>query len=284
MVGPLLALVLQDEGAFWDAVLRHVKPLWIAKADPAPFVAPPPDELEALAAFAAGALDAPLPAALEKAGWRVDWIPFGEERLRLLRESPDAKRGRGIMLTRPAAASSKLVLMAPHRFYDKLTGDVARGVFFRAKASVFIENTAHRHWRLAEGAEYGPSDGAHNEATAFHALGRGVAAGRRNLLVVQPHGSSGEDGAASAILSDGTLDPGAWVTKAAERLRAAKVSCAVYGVDTRKLGATENVLGRHLRTSKADARFLHIEMALSLREALKADPAPLADTLRAVAD
>ncbi|HEX7900128.1 MAG TPA: hypothetical protein VF950_20335 [Planctomycetota bacterium] len=285
MIGLLLALVPQDENAFWDAVLERVKPLWIAKSDPAPFVPPPAAELEALAAFAAGPLDAPLPPALDRAGWRVDWIPFGEEKLRLLRESPDAKRGRGVMLTRPAAAASKLVLMAPHRFFDKLTGDVARAAFFRARASVLLENTAHRLWNKADDAEHGPSDAAHQEATGLHALARGVAAGRKGLLIVQPHGSGGgEDGLASAILSDGTRDPGRWVKTAAERLRASNVRCEVYGVDTRKLGATENVLGRHLRTSGADARFLHVEMTLPLREAFKADAAALADALRAAAE
>ena len=282
MVAPLLALVLQDEAVFWEDVQALLKPLWIAKTDPAPFVPPPADELDALASFAAGPLDAPLTAALERAGWRVDWIPFGGEKLRLLRESPDARRGRGMMLARPSAAASKLVLVVPHRFYDRLTGDVARGVFFRAGASVLIENTAHRHWNKAPDAEYGPSDGAHREATALHALARGVAA--KGRLIAQPHGTAGEDGEASAILSDGTRDPGPWVKKAADRLRAAKIAVAVYGVDTRKLGATENVLGLHVRTSKADARFLHIEMTLPLREAFKADASRLADALRAAAE
>lgn len=275
----LLAALLQDEGAFWDAVLERIKPLWIAKADPAPFAPPPPAELEALTAFAAGPPDAPLPDALDKAGWRVDWIPFGEEKLRLLREAPEAKRGRGILLTR--AAGSRLALMAPHRFFDRFTGDIARGVFFRAKASVLLENTAHRHWRRAEGAEHGPSDAAHNEATALHALAKGVAAGRKGLLLAQLHGFN-EDLEPLAIVSDGTREPGPHAKAVAERLRGAKIDVQLYGPDTRRLGATENAQGRHLRGS--DDRFLHVEMSLPLRESLKADASRLADALRAAAE
>lgn len=262
----------QDEAAFWSAVQERLKPLWIQKNDPAPFAAPPAAELAALEGFAAS--DGPLPPALETAGWRIHWIPFGEEKLRLLCEAPEARRGRGMLLTRPG--TSKLVLMAPHRFFDRFTGDIARGAFFRSKASAFLENTAHRHWGRKEGVEYGPGDAAHNEATALHALAKGLAAGRKGLLFAQLHGFS-EDVEARAIVSDGTETPSAGARQAAKELGA-----QLYGVDTRRLGATENVLGRHLRGS--GHRFLHVEMSLPLREAFKADASKIADVLRAAAD
>jgi len=272
----LLALcVAQDEGAFWSALLETIKPLWIGKNDPAPFVPPPAEELEALEAYAAGPLDAPLPPALERAGWRVEWRTFGSEKLRLLREAPEAKRGRGWMLSRPAGG--KLALMAPHRFFDKFTGDVARGVFFRANASFLLENTAHRHWRRAEGEEYGPSDAAHRTSTALHALAKGALAGRPGLLLAQVHGFN-EDDAPLAIVSDGTRDPAGWARSFAEALRTSKIPVELHGVDGRRLGGTENVLRPHAR------RFLHLELSLPLRESLKADASRLADALRASAE
>lgn len=272
----MLALcVAQDEGAFWAALLEKIKPLWIQKNDPAPYVATPPDELAALAAYAGEALDAPLPPALERAGWRLDWIPYGTEKLRLLREAPEARRGRGMMLTRPAGG--KLALMAPHRFFDKFTGDVARGVFFRANASVLLENTAHRHWNRPDGAEHGPADAAHQDGAALHALAKGVLAGRPELPLVQLHGFNEED-APLAIVSDGTRDPARWARAFAERLRTSKIPAELYGVDGRRLGGTENVLRRHAR------RFLHVEMSLPLRESLKADASRLAEALKGIAE
>ena len=271
----LLALcVAQDEGAFWEALLEKIRPLWIGKNDPAPYVPARPAELEALSAFAAGPPDAPLPPALEAAGWRVDWIPFGTEKLRLLREAPEARRGRGILLTRPAGGP--LALMAPHRFFDKHTGEVARGAFFRAKAGALLENTAHRHWRRAEDVEHGPADAAHQEATALHALAKGVVS-RPGVLLAQLHGFNETD-APLAIVSDGTRDPAPWARKAAEALRASKIPTELYGVDGRRLGGTENVLRKHAR------RFLHVEMSLPLRESLKADASRLADVLRDAAE
>jgi hypothetical protein len=274
-------VAVQDEAAVWSAVDERVRPLWIGKTDPAPFQAPPDEEREALAAFAAAAPEAGLPARLKAAGWALEELPFGTEKLHLLRESPEARRGRGFMLVRPRGA--KLVLMAPHRFFDRHTGELARGLFFRSKASVLLENTAHRHWARPDGAEYGPSDAAHSETTGLHALARGLATGGPGLLFVQLHGFD-EDAASYAILSDGTRTPSEAARKAAGALRAASLDCRLYGVEATRLGGTGNVLGRHLRASGSDDRFLHLEMSRPLRESLQSAPAALADVLRTLAD
>lgn len=281
-------MMAQDEGAFWEGVEARLKPLLIQKNDPAAFAAPPAAELAALEAWGA-APKTELPADLAKAGWVLDVLPYAAESLWLLREARDARRGRGMVLLRPSKADARLALMVPHRFFDRLTSPVGRGAFFRSGAWVLIENTAHRHWGRIEGEEYGPGDVAHREATALHALTKGLLAGRKNLLLAQIHGFTGGAEAgeqvpeAFAIVSDGTREPGAAARTLAGKLKGAGLGALLYGPDTRRMGATENVQGRHIRAGK-DARFLHIELSLPLREQLKADASVLADALRAAAD
>ena len=194
-----------------------------------------------------------------------------------------------MVLLRPSRADSKLALMVPHRFFDRLSSPVGRGAYFRSGAWLLLENTAHRHWGKAEGEEYGPGDVAHREATALHALTKGLLAGRKNLLLAQIHGFTGGAEAgekvpeAFAIVSDGTPEPGPAARALAGKLKASGLSVLLYGPDTRRMGATENVQGRHLRAT-GNHRFLHIELSLPLREQLKADASALADALRAAAD
>jgi hypothetical protein len=284
----LLLLLLQ--AADWTAVDARLSPLWIGKEDAAAFTPPSLAERQALQDFGAAALGASptLPPALAREGWRLEEAALGSDRLLLFHEDGSARRGRGVLVLRPEARSSRLVLMVPHRFFDRHTGETARAVFLASGAAALLENTAHRHWRLAPGEEYGPADAAHREETALHALACGLAAGGKGLLFAQLHGFGGGPEAgeqapeAFAIVSDGTASPGAHARLAAARLKEGGAAALLYGHEARRLGATTNVLGRALRAG-ADDRFLHVEMSPALRETFRKDASTLAGALKAAA-
>ena len=192
---------------------------------------------------------------------------------------PDGQRaGTGAFVLRPGG--TRLVIEAPHTFYDEGTGEIALALFARLHAGVLFFNTVHRY-APPDGDQH-PADVAHAEGTCFAAAHQGLLDAAPSSSIVQVHGFGGRqplDAAVKAVVSDGTPSPG----QPAVRLRAALAkrwgagTVKLYGVDAEVLGATTNVQGKAAR--RVGAPFLHIEMNAETRRALGRDVAPLGDAL-----
>lgn len=190
----------------------------------------------------------------------------------LMRENPSKRRGGGAYLVRNG--SSKLVIQAPHTFFDEGTFPLACELFQRSAARALFINTVHRYKGAAEVKGEHPADVAHSTSSLFQASTEALVKAVPNVTIVQLHGFASR-GAARAVVSSGERKQNALVTKVANALQAV-VGGKVHRFpdDTSELGATTNVQGQIVR--RAGGRFIHIEMEEPLRKELLAD-----DTLRA---
>jgi hypothetical protein len=180
-------------------------------------------------------------------------------RLVLLVERRLPGRGWGLYVHLPKARS-RLVVEVAHPAADVKSERVGLEVFEAAKASDLFVAGAHRH-----AASDDSSDVAHNTSTVFDAVHRAVVAPR--VTVFQPHGfdsSNRGDQYGSIVLSSGGA-PAELHRSLANALEAESFKVCLYQ-DGRceGLGATTNVQGDSARA--AGASFVHLEMALRLRE------------------
>jgi hypothetical protein len=194
-----------------------------------------------------------------------------EPRAVLLREQPAARRGGGAYVFRPGL-DARLVVQAPHTFFDEGTLALACELFARAPVRALYVETAHRY-RAADPTPDGahPADVAHAPDSLFLAATEGLAAALPRATVVQLHGYADRDDGALAVVSAGERRPApSFVTAVAAGLAAAVSGrVALFPDDTDELGATTNVQGPVVRG--AGGRFVHVEMSAALRRALLAD-------------
>lgn len=184
-------------------------------------------------------------------------------------------QGRGFYLFRNAFARP-VFLQMPHRYFDKLTGEIGLGLFQSGKFAGAAWNTRHRQDKKAlDGAE---SDLAHIDLSPFTALGRAIARSHPDGVIVQLHGFSPNTRKSSVaknaelIISSGSPSP-SWATERLASCLAGKGwrNVALYGRDVSELGGTTNVTGRALR-NMGFGGFLHLEMNPDLRERLMNSP------------
>ena len=215
-------------------------------------------------------------------GYRLDDVPEVPGAV-LLRELPTRRRGGGAYLIRPGSAS-RLVVQAPHTFFDEGTLPLACELFQRAGAAALFIDTAHRY-KAAEPDERGdhPADVAHARDSLFQAATVGAINQVVGLTVAQIHGFAPRESGAAIVLSTGASELLAPLTT---RVRAA-LSPIVSGPvlrfpdECRELGATTNAQGAIVRA--AGGRFLHLEMSAALRQTLLDDAALRARYLDALA-
>ena len=210
------------------------------------------------------------PPSVEPLGFEVVPLPSWPDTV-LVREK-GRLRGGGAYVVRKSS-SSKLLVEAPHTFFDEGTFTLGCELFQRTGARAFFINTSHRYKSAPKTPEgKNPADVAHSPTTFFHAATEGAIAGQKGLAVVQLHGFAAREVDARAVVSNGDKTPGVpWVTKAATSLAEIMGGKVLrFPEDTAELGATTNVQGIAVR--RAGGRFLHVEMDDEMRRRLLAEP------------
>ncbi|GAC1582254.1 MAG: hypothetical protein NVS3B20_12940 [Polyangiales bacterium] len=190
----------------------------------------------------------------------------------LVRELPDKMRGGGAYLIRKHTAS-RVVVQAPHSFYDEGSLPLACEFFQRANAAALFVNTSHRYKSAPKNTEGEfPADVAHARDSIFQAATEGALAARKTAQVVQFHGFSKREADAAVVLSCGAKTAGdPLVSRVAQALKPLLRDPVLrFPEDPTDLGATTNVQGEAVRRSGGE--FLHIEIASQLRHDLLATP------------
>lgn len=251
-------------------------------------------ELQSGALLMARSLDRPWDEETERAwrarGFTTRAISLGGDPCHAVGESAEARRGRGYFIFCPTRSDAGL-LLAPHAFADRLTGEIAAWLAVEGHFRGVAWNTAHRAaWALddhegtpagvghAAEASNGHADLAHVEESYFTALTRAAVVVGVSGPTVQIHGfavhrrKSEAGRRARAILSAGSRLP-------QDHVRAT-TSCLVeelgegfmaYPEDVDELGGTRNRVGALLR-SWGRQDFLHVELSHALRLRLVAQP------------
>lgn len=212
-------------------------------------------------------------------GFSLQQLKAGGETLLALSETPQAKEGRGFFLFREKASHGRHILQAPHRRYDRGTGDLVLQLFDEGAFRAAVWNTIHRR----EG------DLARLERSYFTALARATGSGGRDWTI-QIHGFAKQKrktpaGRASDIILSSGQD---FVAPALRRLAGCLgaplgLRVALYPEEVEELGGTRNPVGRTLRWMGAD-RFLHLELSAEAREALSGDPRARAALVRCLGE
>lgn len=221
-------------------------------------------------------------AAARRAGFEL--VEVREANAVLLREVQTLKRGGGAYLIRPASAS-RIVVQAPHTFFDEGTLPLACELFERTQAAALFIDTAHRYKAAPQTPEgTWPADVAHARDSNFQAATEGLLRARPKSVVVQLHGFAERESGSAMVLSGGVKDPSVPIVARAFTALDGVVDGAVarYPAESSELGATSNVQGTIVRD--AGGQFLHVEIAAPLRRQLLSDPTSRARVLAALAD
>jgi hypothetical protein len=188
-------------------------------------------------------------------------VPTGRHLIMLTERTSlfGSSRGWGLYVHSPDASGALTVEVA-HPTDDLYTNQLGLELFRAADATDLFVAGATRD------SGDGSADVAHSPGTAFEAVHQ-VALQTGNP-VIQPHGfdrSNHSKAYGQAVVSSGEATPSALATRLADSMRDANFSiCLFDGVNCRDLGGTTNVQGRS--ANAAGVSFLHVEMALSLRE------------------
>ncbi|MBK9072382.1 MAG: hypothetical protein IPL79_15485 [Myxococcales bacterium] len=185
-------------------------------------------------------------------------------------------RGRGVYLARCDSAMPRILLQAPHPYFDQLTEQIALRWLVEASAPeaprALFAGSVHRYWS-ADGTrpvrEDSPADVSHNEAHEMTVATAAIAALQPGLIVVQVHGFGTEPSELDMVISSGSSTPSAKVVALAAALRVYGYRVGVYPLDTPLLGATSNAQRRAV--APHGAAFVHLELARGVRQALAID-------------
>ncbi len=187
-------------------------------------------------------------------------------------------RGWGYYHFGPSSAGA-LVLQAPHQFFDRHTGAIARGIFERVPVRVLALNSSHRYTDRKEGSA--PSDLSHIPFSPFNALTRAVALSLPDAHVVQIHGYSAEkrktDAAKTSdiIISSGVSASQPGMLALADCIEASTPWTVLrFPGQTSELGGTRNLQGRLLH-ALGKPIFTHLELSRVVRDSLVNDPEAL---------
>ena len=192
----------------------------------------------------------------------------------LIEEPAGSCRGGGSYLLRQGAGAIPLLISAPHRNADLLTGTLTMRFFIEGQARAAAWNSVPRRSACAEDE----SDIARLERHPFTAFTSAFARAHPNGRVVQVHGfdvgrrRTAEARAASVILSSGSRDISPTLESIAACLRhdLPSLNVALFPLDVSELGATRNAQGRSLRDIGFQG-FVHAELSLELRRRLVED-------------
>lgn len=199
--------------------------------------------------------------------WRELDFELSQQNLRnddvlwIVQEASDRRSGRGIYALR-RHSGTRLVLQAPHGFFDRHTREIVAAMATHPTVSAASWNTVHRS-RV---------DVAHEKRHYFNAFTRALLHDDQRPLVIQLHGFSRGTRRTQAgrtadfIVSNGSQIPTGVTGKSAKFLQAAfpEALTRIYPWQVQELGATTNVQGRLVR--EAGGEFVSIEVAPPLRQ------------------
>lgn len=202
---------------------------------------------------------------MEKLGFQIEMIELsGDERVLVLREKEPSFTGKGFYLVRVGKQDFPLLIQAPHRSFDKLTGEICLKMFLENPIQAAAFNTISRK----------NMDVAHADLTVFQAFTMAYADVHPQGRIVQLHGYSSSKRnsksglEADMILSDTTKNPSIWTHDVyTGLLDLTGLKIKLYGVDTRELGGTTNVQGKALK-NQGFFNFLHLETRFPVRQEL----------------
>jgi hypothetical protein len=182
----------------------------------------------------------------------------------------DRSGGRGGCVARAGGVDAEVLLQAPHRFFDRSTGTIARAAFEGASLRGLCFATAHRYAESGGKPNYGAASGdlAHQPRSHFTAMTLAGVSALPGLLVVQLHGFAESQATAEidAIVSPGPSKARPEVQRAAEALRRLGARTRVFPDEIETLGGTLNAQGKAL--AARGKPFLHIELGAAFRKKL----------------
>lgn len=192
----------------------------------------------------------------------------------LVEEPAGSCRGGGSYVLRQGAGVIPLLISAPHRNADRMTGTLTMRFFVEGRARAAAWNSVPRRSACDEDE----SDIARLDLHPFTAFTSAFARAHPNGRVIQVHGfdvgrrRTPQARAASVILSSGSRDISPTLESIAACLRRDLPSLAValFPLDVSELGATRNAQGRSLRRLGFQG-FVHAELSLELRRGLVDD-------------
>ncbi|MEO7654958.1 MAG: hypothetical protein ABIS23_04650 [Sphingomicrobium sp.] len=194
----------------------------------------------------------------------------------LVIEEPEGScRGGGTYLLRTGLVNVPLLISAPHRGADRLTGPLALKLMVEQRFAAAAWNSVPRRSRCGGGG----SDLARLARHPFTAFSAGFAQAFPAGRIVQIHGfdtgrrTTAEGRAASIILSSGSKQVSPAVLAVAEclRRRLPGERIGIFPADVSELGARLNAQGRRLRAMGFNG-FVHAELSVDVRAMLMRDP------------
>jgi hypothetical protein len=203
----------------------------------------------------------------------VEWSEGGEDFV-FVKESRENAKGWGAYAFRRHVAEP-IAIEAPHAEDDAHTGFLAERLFLEGKPAAAAWNSAPRDTLIPGNGD--SADLAHLDESVFQAFTRAFIEAYPQGRLIQLHGfdkAKRKTPAAArcgVIVSNGSRRPSAWLSEAARCLESAlRDSVCVYPLDASELGATTNCQAKLFREAAHDG-FLHVEMDLEARLALRAD-------------
>ncbi len=237
-------------------------------------------------------------AAIAKLGYSLErWRVNGDEYV-ILKEDLDHLRGSGTYVFRvprsPRAGAkpvTRVILQAPHTFFDRGTRGLAIEAFFirpgRARLAALHLNSMHRyqndenHRRPRTGNS--PADVCHNTGHLFQLVTKLTAESETSLTVMQLHGFSSRvdhDVSIDAVVSTSPPLLGETIATALKRQFAGRI-VRRYPDEYGDLGGAANVQAGLLRKYPR-AHFIHLELSSSFRKNLIDNRPRVTDLMNAV--
>jgi hypothetical protein len=193
----------------------------------------------------------------------------------------ERRRGGGAYLVR-RGSTSKLVVQAPHTFFDEGTLPLGCAFFEQSKARALFVNTAHRN-KGAPNGENGGADVAHLPHSLFQSATEGIVLVLGASSVLQLHGFDNRP--MKVVVSSGEPRPGiehvARVAKELDAIVGGGVARFPEDPGSEELGAKTNVQGKLVRAR--GGLFLHIEMRRDVRTLFIEDAAKRTAAFAAIA-
>ena len=200
--------------------------------------------------------------------WQKLGLHFSEDQQALYLKSDDLTLfGQGEIVISKDLKNNiyPIMIQVPHKYFDRHSGTIGRGIFEQGGFHVYMENTVQRYT-----TEW--SDMAHESKSLFAAFTMAYTEVYPHSVVVQVHGFSSRKRHskvaryADVILSNGTPLYDDFIRKIQQchRIELGLVS-RVFGLDVFELGATTNTIGAILNKDK-NGHFVHLELSAETRE------------------
>ena len=208
-------------------------------------------------------------------GWKL--TELADHGIVVITEDTGQRRGRGMYVVR-RDSQSNTIIQAPHRFFDKRTGVIARKLFAENDVYAAAWNSSHRK----------QIDVAHEQKHHFNAFMNALT--DRDTKIIQLHGFESESRSGSIqstdiILSDSTRFPARFAMQTAIRLKEllGKKAVRLFPIDVNELGGTKNSQAALLRNAGFH-RFLHVELDTDYRNQLVISASKRAEFAKALLD